>query len=102
MGSPHTKSVSDEDVWIYFERTTTSGKYVKLGKSVLKTNNVLKLAFNKYGILIEKKLYNKKDMKKVKYSKKETENIVKQKSFTGKVLQSVKQKMYSGNKKNRK
>ena len=52
------------------------------------------LVFNKYGVLVAKKQYNKDDMKKVKYSKKITENNVSQKSFVGKFLSSIKQKMY--------
>ena len=94
IGTPHTKSIKEDDTWIYFERTITRGKLVKLGQNVLKTNNILELRFNKYGILSEKKKYNKDDMKKIKYTKKVTKNDVGQKSFVGKFLSSVKQKMY--------
>jgi len=94
IGNPHTVSIKEKDVWIYFERTITRGKLVKLGQNVLKKNNILELKFNKYGILDEKKFYTKDDMKKVKYSKTKTANNVSQKSFIGKFLSSVKQKMY--------
>ena len=79
---------------MYFERTTSKGKLVKLGQNVLKSNNVLKLEFDKYGILADKKILNKDDMKKVKYSKNETTNEVAEKSFVNKFLSSIKQKMY--------
>ena len=94
IGNPHTLSLSDENTWIYFERTITRGKLIKLGQNVLKENNVLELNFDKYGILQSKNIYNKDDMKTVKYSDKETENNISQQSFVGKFLSSVRQKMY--------
>ena len=94
IGNPHTISITDEDIWIYFERTIIRGKLIKLGQNVLKKNNVLKLKFDKYGILNNKKIYNKDNMNKVKYSKNETENNITQRSFVGKFLSSIKQKMY--------
>ena len=94
IGNPHSKSITEDDTWIYIERVITRGSLVKLGQNVLKKNNVLELKFDKYGILTEKNLFNKDDMKKVKFSKKETENQVSQKSFVAKFLSSVKQKMY--------
>ena len=94
IGNPHSTSIKDEFTWIYFERVITRGKLIKLGQNVLKENNVLELQFNVYGVLEDKKFYNKDSMKKVKYSKAETANNVSQKSFIGKFLSSVRQKMY--------
>jgi outer membrane protein assembly factor BamE (lipoprotein component of BamABCDE complex) len=94
IGTPHTTSIKEDDTWIYFERTITKGKLIKLGQNVLKENNILKLKFDKYGVLSSKKKYDKDDMKKVKYSTKITENDISKKSFVGKFLSSVKQKMY--------
>ena len=94
IGTPHTTSIKEDDTWIYFERTITKGKLIKLGQNVLKENNILELKFNKYGVLSSKKKYDKDDMKKVKYSTKITENDISKKSFVGKFLSSVKQKMY--------
>ena len=99
IGNPHSISIKDEDVWIYFERTITKGKLIKLGQNVLKENNILELKFNKYGVLNNKKIYNKESMNKVKYSEEETSNNISQKSFIGKFLSSIKQKMYSRRKK---
>ena len=94
IGRPHSDSLSDKFTWIYFERTITRGKLIKLGQNVLKTNNILELKFDKYGVLTDKKIYNKNDMNKVAYSNKETDNNVSQQSFVTKFLSSVRQKMY--------
>ena len=94
IGNPHSKSIKDENIWIYFERTITRGKLVKLGQNVLKENNILELKFDKYGVLEEKIFYNKEDIQKIVYSKDNTENTITQRSFVEKFLSSVKQKMY--------
>lgn len=94
IGQPHTKSISDEDSWIYIERVMSKGSYHKLGKNVLKTNNVLILTFNKYGILVDKKLLNKDDINKMRFTKKITKNNLSKKSFVQSFLASVKAKMY--------
>jgi len=94
IGNPHSTSITGKDTWIYFERTITRGKMIKLGQNVLKNNNILELKFNKYGILENKKIYNKENMNNVKYSKQATKNDTTQKSFVGKFFSSVKQKMY--------
>ena len=98
IGNPHSKSLKNENTWIYFERTITRGKLIKLGQNILKENNILELNFNNYGILQSKKLYNKEEMNKISYSKKETKNEITQQSFVGKFLQSIRQKMYGKNK----
>ena len=97
MGEPHTKSIEDENKWIYIERILTKGEYHKLGQNVLKSNNILILTFDKFGILTDKKLLNKNDLKEIKFSDSTTENKITQKSFVEKLLQSLKGKMY-GNK----
>ena len=94
IGNPHTVSLYDQNTWIYFERTITRGKLIKLGQNVLKENNILEIRFNKYGILEDKKIITKEDMNNVKYSEKETSNNISQKSFVGKFLSSIRQKMY--------
>ena len=80
IGQPHSTSINDENEWIYIERVFTKGEYHKLGQNVLKSNNVLILKFNKYGILEEKKLLTKSDKKKLTFSKKTTKNEMSQKS----------------------
>jgi len=94
IGNPHSTSLTDDNTWLYFERVMAKGKLIKLGQNVLVKNNTLALKFDKYGILKDKKIYDKKNMNKVKYSSSVTENNVSQQSFIGKFLSSIKQKMY--------
>ena len=95
IGYPHIKDDRDQNSWIYLERVLTKGKYHELGRHKLKENNVLYLTFDKFGILQNKKIFTKNDMKKIKFSKKITENDLSKKSFVQSFLESVKQKMYS-------
>ena len=98
FGQPQIKNSDNVDTWIYLERILTKGKYHKLGKHVVKQNNILILDFNKYGILKNKKLLNKEDIKQIKFSKKNTENELSQKNFIRSFLESIRQKMYSNRK----
>ena len=98
MGRPHVKEDEINESWIYLERIMSKGKYHKLGKHVLKENNILVLDFDKYGVLKNKKLLKKEDIKKLEFSEKITENELTKKSFVQKFLQSVKQKMYTNRK----
>ena len=92
--SCHGNSVSNKSTWIYIERVLTKGKYHKLGKNVLKTNNVMVLTFDKFGVLEEKNIYDKDKLAKIKFTKKITVNNLSQKSFVQEFLQSIKTKMY--------
>tara|TARA_B100000424_G_scaffold244950_1_gene215593 strand:+ start:99 stop:566 length:468 start_codon:yes stop_codon:yes gene_type:complete len=98
IGNPHSKSINNENEWIYFERILTKGSYYKLGQNVLKTNNILVLNFDKFGVLKSKQFLVKEDKKKLKFSEKKTENNITQKSFVERFLSSVKSKMYSNKK----
>lgn len=98
LGQPHSKSIVDDTTWIYIERVLTKGEYNKLGKNILKSNNVLILEFDKYGILSSKNLLDKNDIKEIKFSKNETFNEITSKSFVEKFLSSVRSKMYSNRK----
>ncbi len=88
------KSLNDDDLWIYIERVLTKGEYHKLGQNILKSNNVLVLSFNKYGILEKKIFLDKNDKKRLKFSNRETQNELTQKSFVEKLLTSIREKMY--------
>ena len=94
LGHPHTKSISNDNEWLYFERILTKGEFHKLGQNILKTNNVLILEFDKFGILKNKALIGKDSKNKVSFSENETINNVTQKSFVEKFIQSLKTKMY--------
>ena len=93
LGQPATKGMTNNNVWIYIERTKTRGKLLKLGKDYLKKNNVLVLEFDKYGILSKKDFYNKEDMKKINFTKKVTVNEIRKENFIKSFLSSVRQKM---------
>ena len=97
IGNPQIIEEKNELTWIYVERILTKGKYHKLGRHELKENNVLVLEFDKYGILKKKELFNKDKIKKINFSKDNTEYKLSQRSFVQRFLQSIKQKMY-GNK----
>ena len=94
LGQPHTTTYNKNDIWIYIERTLSKGKYHKLGRHTLKSNNTLVLNFNKYGVLKNKDFYDINNLNKIKFSKKTTDNQLSQQSFVQSFLQSVKKKMY--------
>ena len=93
LGRPATTGMTNDNVWIYIERTSSSGKLHKLGKSYLKKNNVLVLEFNKFGVVNKKEFYDKESMKKVKFAKSVTANEIKKENFVYSFLSSIRQKM---------
>ena len=95
FGQPATKGMTDNNLWIYIERTKTRGKLLKLGRNYLKKNNVLVLEFDKYGILEKKKFYKKENMKEIKFTKNITENEIRKENFIHSFLSSIRQKMIS-------
>ena len=95
LGHPATKGMSDDNLWIYIERTTTRGKFFKLGRSYLKKNNVLILEFDKYGVLNKKEFYDKENMKEINFAKAITANNVRKENFIYSFLSSIRQKMES-------
>ena len=95
LGHPATKGMTDDNLWIYIERTKTRGKLLKLGRNYLKKNNVLILEFNKYGVLSKKEFYDKENMKEINFAKAITENDVRKENFVYSFLSSIRQKMES-------
>ena len=93
FGQPATKGMTDDNLWIYIERTQTRGKLLKLGRNYLKKNNVLILEFDKYGVLKKKEFYNKEQMNKISFAKDITENELRKENFIYSFLSSVRQKM---------
>jgi len=93
LGQPSTKSLTNDNLWIYIERVQTRGELLKLGQNITLDNNVLVLEFNKFGILDKKEFYDKEHMKKIKFDKKITENEIKQENFVYGFLSSIRQKM---------
>ena len=93
LGVPATKGLTNDNLWIYIERTKTKGKMIKLGQNVLLKNNILVLEFDKYGILVVKEFYDKDKMKKLSFVKDITENEIRKENFIYSFLSSVRQKM---------
>ena len=81
LGQPSTKGMSNDNLWIYIERTRTRGTLLKLGRNYIKKNNVLVLEFDKYGILKRKEFYDKNSMKKISFAKDITENELRKENF---------------------
>ena len=94
IGQPHSKSIDNDNEWMYIERVFVKGDYHKLGQNILKSNNVLLLEFNKFGVLKNKKLFNKDDINKIAFSEKITENDLSKRSFVEKLFSSLRSKMY--------
>ena len=98
FGQPSTKGMTNDNLWIYIERTLTRGKLTKLGKNYLKKNNALVLEFDKYGILRKKEFYNKDKMKRLTFTKNITENEIRKENFIYSFLSSIRQKMQTKSK----
>ena len=95
FGQPASRGMADENLWIYVERTITRGKLLKLGRSLLKKNNVLVLEFDKYGVLKKKDFYDIEDMKKITFEKDITVNEIRKENFIYSFLSSIRQKMHT-------
>ena len=95
FGLPSTKGMTDDNLWIYIERTIGKGKLLKLGRNYLTKNNVLVLEFDKYGILKKKELSTIENMKKLTFAKNITENEIRKENFIYSFLSSIRQKMQS-------
>ena len=93
FGQPSTKGMTNDNLWIYIERTITRGKLLKFGRNYLKKNNVLVLEFDKYGVLKKKEFYNKNKMKRLTFTKDITTNEIRKENFIYSFLSSVRQKM---------
>ena len=95
LGQPSTKGMTNDNLWIYIERTMTRGKLLKFGRNYIKKNNVLVLEFDKYGILKKKEFFDKEKMKNVNFAKNITENNIHKQNFIYSFLSSIRQKMLS-------
>ena len=93
LGPPSSKSVFDNDLWIYIEREITNDKLLKLGKQKLITNNVLFLEIDTKGLLVNKNFYDINEMNETKLSQLSTEAKYTKKSFIYDFLSSMRQKI---------
>ena len=93
LGPPSTMNTFDNDIWIYIERKTTVSELRSLGKKKLLVNNALVLEFDNRGLLVKKDFYNKDQMNKLEFTKKETDVIDKKRGFVASTLSSLRQKI---------
>ena len=97
LGAPSTKSILEDDLWIYIENRKSKSSLFKLGKEIVITNNVLVLEINNKGILKNKKFYNINDINKIDFNKDQTAMSDKD-SFVYSVISSLRQKIDSSKK----
>ena len=93
LGPPSSKSVFDNDLWIFIEREITNDKLLRLGKEKLIVNNVLFLEIDSKGILIKKSFFDINEMNEAKLSELSTESKYTKKSFIYDFLSSMRQKI---------
>ena len=93
LGNPSTKSKFDNDVWIYIERKQTQSELKNLGRMKIYKNDVLVLEIDNYGILKNKKFYNKDDMENIKIVEATTKAGFKKNSFIYEFMSSMRQKI---------
>ena len=89
LGIPSTKSLFDNDVWIYMERKFTTTKLSSLGKEKLLVNNVLVLEFDNKGMLVKKELLDIDKMNNLKISDNKTAVVNRKDSFVNNFLTSL-------------
>ena len=93
LGPPSSRSVFDNDLWIYIEREITNDKLLKLGGEKLIVNNVLFLEIDDKGLLIKKNFYDINQMNEAKLSELSTEAKYSKRSFIYDFLSSMRQKI---------
>ena len=93
FGIPSTKSLFDNDVWIYIERKFTTTKLSSLGKENLLVNNILVLEFNNKGMLVKKELLDIDKMNNLIISDVETSVVNRKDTFVNNFLTSLVKKI---------
>jgi len=93
LGPPSTENAFNNDIWVYIERKTTVSDIKTLGRKKLIVNNVLILEFDKRGMLINKKFYDKNNLNKLEIAKNETTTIGKKKQFLESIMQTLNRKI---------
>ena len=93
LGNPSTTSKFDNDVWIYIERKSSKKSMFTLGQRKIIVNNVLILEIDNKGLLVKKDFLDIEDMKKIKFSDKNTEITYSKNTFVYDFLSSMRQKL---------
>ena len=93
IGPPSSISTFDKNKWFYIERVKTNLSIFKLGKQKIKTNNILILEINQYGILENKSIINIDEMNNVKFVKTTTSKDFEDKNLLYDVFSSLREKI---------
>jgi len=102
FGPPSTKSTFDNNVWIYIERKKINQSIFKLGKQKIKKNNVVVLELDSKGLLSKKEFLDLNKMNKYKFSENSTEITYRKNTYIYNVLRSLREKINSPVKKQKK
>ena len=93
IGPPSSISTFNKNKWFYIERVKTNLSIFKLGKQKIKTNNILILEINQYGILENKSIINIDEMNNVKFVKTTTTKDFEDKNLLYDVFSSLREKI---------
>ena len=93
IGPPSSISTFNKNKWFYIERVKTNLSIFKLGKQKIKTNNILILEVNQYGILENKSIINIDEMNNVKFVKTTTTKDFEDKNLLYDVFSSLREKI---------
>ena len=93
IGPPSSISTFNKNKWFYIERVKTNLSIFKLGKQKIKTNNILILEINQYGILENKSIINIDEMNNLKFVKTTTTKDFEDKNLLYDVFSSLREKI---------
>ena len=93
IGPPSSISTFNKNKWFYIERVKTNLSIFKLGKQKIKTNNILILEINQYGILENKSIINIDEMNNIKFVKTTTTKDFEDKNLLYDVFSSLREKI---------
>ena len=93
LGTPSVKSNFDENLWIYLETKKKNQSIFKLGKQKIEKNNVLVIYLNEIGMVSKKEFYDINNLNKIKFQKKNTENIYEKDTYLYNLLSSLREKI---------
>ena len=93
LGSPSTKSIFDNDLWIYIEGRSYHTSFGTFGKENIIVNNVLLLEINSRGLLKKKEFLDINNMQKIKFTEQTTNTNQKKNTFVYDFLSSLRQKI---------
>jgi outer membrane protein assembly factor BamE (lipoprotein component of BamABCDE complex) len=93
MGPPSTRSMFDNDLWIYIERKNTKRSIFRFGSRKTEVSNALILEINNKGLLVKKDFYPIDKMNKIKFSDEITDVNYSKNTFVYDFLSSIRQKV---------